>query len=214
MAGAVWNAAPALLSFLARDFSSGSDARWLVRRAKRKSKNTVPGLRRVRVLELGAGTGVVAIGVAGMAASSPTPIDVVATDIPSALDLIRLNVENNRLLLHEAPDSISVTHLSWGSEAARQTTGTHGPFDLVLISDCTYRADLFDMLKATLKRVLRGKVPALLAHSVRVPDESDLNRVLLHFNRDGLRATRLRRYWLPETAGEKCVDIVSIVLGG
>jgi hypothetical protein len=119
--------------------------------------------RRLRVLELGSGVGVLGLSVAALGRA-----DVVVTDpnikvnfsetvSGSSLELLQRNVDTNRLAL-DAVGSVAVAHeLEWSNEAhadALHAACLHdgSEFDLVLGSELLYDPDQYDSLLRTLCR--------------------------------------------------------------
>lgn len=96
--------------------------------------------RRLRVLEVGAGCGIV-----GIALSQLRKCEVVLTDLEDAQDIMQTNVECAALV---PGSSLRRQVLGWGAgldglESSR--------FDLVLVSDCIYNPDSSVLLVETMK---------------------------------------------------------------
>ncbi|CAE8634564.1 unnamed protein product [Polarella glacialis] len=89
-------------------------------------------VRGKRVLELGAGTGLVGLVAAALGAK-----EVVLTDLASGLPLLRRNVERNKAGCLIEP---KVTELRWGREAAMQAV-KEGTFDVVVGCEIIYQHD-------------------------------------------------------------------------
>eukprot|EP01064_Diplonema_japonicum_P036550 TRINITY_DN823_c5_g1_i1.p1 TRINITY_DN823_c5_g1~~TRINITY_DN823_c5_g1_i1.p1 ORF type:complete len:216 (+),score=35.60 TRINITY_DN823_c5_g1_i1:53-700(+) len=94
-------------------------AEWLC-----ENKKCVEGKR---VVEIGAGTGLVGIAAALLGAES-----VVLTDLPSELPLLQENAD-----LNSAPNT-TVAPCEWGNKSHLSSLGT---FDVILVSDCLYGRD-------------------------------------------------------------------------
>lgn len=128
--------------------------------------------RRLRVLELGSGTGVLGLGIAALGGSS-----VVVTDpnlevnfsmerSGTSLDWLRANVETNASAIDDAGSSVDAHELEWSSQehaaslrAACLPAGAD--FDLVLGSELLYDPDQYEPLLQTLRAFARS--PATLA---------------------------------------------------
>lgn len=113
--------------------------------------------RPFRVLELGAGTGLVGLAVYRLLADRSVQSTVTLTDFhPSVLKNLARNVDTNRLL--EYP-TIEVTPLDWQSfpttaDESRCNKLT-GSFDLILGADIIYEENHSLWIKACLERLLR-----------------------------------------------------------
>ncbi|KAL6222415.1 hypothetical protein ACLB2K_005807 [Fragaria x ananassa] len=101
--------------------------------------------RRLKILELGSGTGLV-----GIAAAATLGACVTVTDLPHVTDNLRYNVELNAAVLGGSGGSVSVAALRWGEAIGRE-------FDLVLASDVVYHDHLYEPLLKTLSFLLLGE---------------------------------------------------------
>lgn len=127
-----------------------------------------PGLACERALELGSGTGVAGVALA------LTGCAVLLTDLEEALPLLQRNVD----AASEGAGSqcaLVVLPLHWG-DAEAAVAAVHAVFgqptvDLVLASDCVYRADAVAPLLATLAAVRGASTRALLVvDAARAPE--------------------------------------------
>ncbi|XP_035006322.1 protein N-lysine methyltransferase METTL21A [Hippoglossus stenolepis] len=113
-------------------------------------------LKGKRVIELGAGTGLVGIVAALLGA------EVTITDRASALDLLSTNVKSN--LPPDCEGSATVSELTWGQGLDRYPAGG---FDLVLGADIVYLEDTFVPLLQTLEHLSSDATAVLLACKIR-----------------------------------------------
>ncbi|KAM4743739.1 uncharacterized protein mettl21ca isoform 2-T2 [Anableps anableps] len=116
------------------------------------------------VLELGAGTGLVAIVASLLGAS------VTATDLPEILGNLRVNLmRNTRGLCRHTPQ---VAPLSWGYDLDSTYPSSVYRYDYVLAADVVYHHDFLDELLATMKHFCKPGTTLIWANKVRF--ESDL----------------------------------------
>lgn len=135
--------------------------------------DAVPALsRRLRVLELGSGTGLVGIATAAILGASVT-----VTDLPQALPNLRHNAGANAGAVARRGGAVRVAALRWGVAEDAAAVGSH--FDLVLGSDLVYHDHLYDPLLQTLRCFLLGnggceteKAVFVMAHLRRWKKES------------------------------------------
>ncbi|XP_054900912.1 uncharacterized protein LOC129369492 isoform X2 [Poeciliopsis prolifica] len=141
----MWPAALALCSFLDNN------------------RDTVD-LRGKRVLELGAGTGLVAIVASLLGAS------VTATDLPEILGNLQANLmRNTRGLCRHTPQ---VAPLPWGYDLESTYPSSVYKYDYVLAADVVYHHDFLDELLVTMKHFCKPGTTLIWANKVRF--ESDL----------------------------------------
>ncbi|KAF4973318.1 hypothetical protein FZEAL_9364 [Fusarium zealandicum] len=125
-------------------------------------KNILSHQRSIRVLELGCGVGILGIGLGAVypqfQSSSPGDCTILMTDLPEAEARARSNMkrlENSHLRFQENPVQMMYENLDW--EEGRQ--GRFGPqvkskpWDLVMLSDCTYNVDMLPALVETLSAI-------------------------------------------------------------
>uniref|UniRef100_A0A3Q3JT11 Uncharacterized protein n=1 Tax=Monopterus albus TaxID=43700 RepID=A0A3Q3JT11_MONAL len=116
------------------------------------------------VLELGAGTGLVAIVASLLGAS------VTATDLPVVLSNLRANLmRNTRRRCRHMPQ---VAPLSWSFDLDCTYPTSIYRYDYVLASDVVYHHDFLDELLATMKHFCKPGTILIWANKVRL--ESDL----------------------------------------
>lgn len=116
---------------------------------------TSVGLTRKKVIELGAGTGLVGI-VAGLLGAQ-----VSITDRKMALALARDNVERNSQNFNTS--LIEVRELEWG----QNVSSFDPPFDYVLGADIVYIEDTFKQLLKTIDELCDDKTVVLLSCKIR-----------------------------------------------
>ncbi|KAL4589361.1 hypothetical protein LXL04_002267 [Taraxacum kok-saghyz] len=102
---------------------------------------------RLRILELGSGTGIV-----GIAASAILGADVTVTDLPHVLANLKFNADANSKLLAPRGGEVQVAALSWGENEEMEAIGRD--YDLIIGSDVVYHDNLYDPLLQTLKFLL------------------------------------------------------------
>ncbi|KAI9066508.1 S-adenosyl-L-methionine-dependent methyltransferase [Trametes sanguinea] len=104
----------------------------------------------LRILELGAGTGLLSIAAAKLLASDPPSI--VATDYhPSVLANLRANVESNGLSSAAGP-SVNVLPLDWQHPVYEGPFAE--PFDVILAADVIYHPEHARWIKACVEHLL------------------------------------------------------------
>ncbi|XP_042266790.1 uncharacterized protein LOC121896821, partial [Thunnus maccoyii] len=129
----------------------------------RKNRQRV-NLQGKKVLELGAGTGLVTIVASLLGAS------VTATDLPQLLGNLRSNVvRNTRGRCRHTP---KVEALSWRDDLEQTHPTSVYRYDYVLAADVVYRHDFLDELLATMKHFCQPGTTLIWANRVRF--ESDL----------------------------------------
>ncbi|XP_019615199.1 PREDICTED: protein N-lysine methyltransferase METTL21A-like [Branchiostoma belcheri] len=114
-----------------------------------------------KVIEVGAGTGLVGIVASLMGA------DVTLTDLKSILPNMEENVKINTEGCKHRP---KVCELEWGRELHKYTKGQ---YDYVIGTDVVYEEHMFRSLVVTLKHLCDQKTRVLLCHHVRWPDKDE-----------------------------------------
>ena len=115
---------------------------------------------RVRVLELGAGTGLVGLTIGKILLESRgNAAEIVASDFhPLALENLRLNIENNINLGPDSRLTVSAHFLDW-QEAADPANALEAPFDVpfdeVFGADVVYEVEHAAWISACLRRLVR-----------------------------------------------------------
>ncbi|KAG0705597.1 putative methyltransferase-domain-containing protein [Suillus ampliporus] len=109
------------------------------------------------ILELGAGTGIVAIVLGilrGLLDSPGKSGKIVTTDLPSALPLLQSNITSNQSLYHpeNTPEG---TVLDWDEpEIPTQVQSFVSGIDVIVMADVTYNTASFPALIGTLSRLI------------------------------------------------------------
>lgn len=98
--------------------------------------------KRLKVLELGAGCGIVGIAFAHLVKS-----DVILTDLEDAREIMDKNIRSASPM---AGSGLQTQELDW---SAGLGDGLNGQFDLVLVSDCIYNPDSSIHLVETLRQL-------------------------------------------------------------
>uniref|UniRef100_A0A665TMQ1 Si:ch73-244f7.3 n=1 Tax=Echeneis naucrates TaxID=173247 RepID=A0A665TMQ1_ECHNA len=115
------------------------------------------------VLELGAGTGLVAIVASLLGAS------VTATDLPEVLSNLRANVRRNTQ--QRCRHTPQVAALCWSYDLESTHPRSHHRYDYILAADVVYHHDFLDELLATMKHFCHPGTTVIWANKFRM--ESD-----------------------------------------
>jgi predicted nicotinamide N-methyase len=119
-------------------------------------------LRGTRVVELGAGAGLVGLCCAHMGA------EVTLTDgAESLLELLEGNLELNRAAIAARGGSARAALLEWGSgEHIFEVASRHGPFDVLIGSDLCYDAHIHPFLADTIDALAGPQTAVVLASPI------------------------------------------------
>ncbi|KAJ0177777.1 hypothetical protein K1T71_006650 [Dendrolimus kikuchii] len=101
----------------------------------------------IKVLELGAGLGVVGLTAATLGAQ------VTLTDLPEALSLLRLNITENKPKIGSMGGYAIAESLVWGDNTSDILKEE---FDMVVLADCVYYEEALQPLLETLKYLNSG----------------------------------------------------------
>ncbi|KAJ7334096.1 putative methyltransferase-domain-containing protein [Mycena albidolilacea] len=107
----------------------------------------------LRILELGAGTGIVSVVLGAL-----RPEDrIIATDVESAMPLLQHNITANN-------SPVEAAVLDWDEEELPQCVQECGAFDIIVMADVTYNTASFPSLVRSLKKLvnLSPKRPRVL----------------------------------------------------
>ncbi|KAI9269147.1 putative methyltransferase-domain-containing protein [Phascolomyces articulosus] len=158
LAGKIWQAAYILQSYFSPDTQAEPNS-LIPTEYFRYSPNLVPK-KPYRILELGAGTGYVGIWLAKMLRK---PCEVIITDLEQILPLIQDNVKiHYEPVMDENSATVRVERLHWGNTKDASTILQDGPIDLIVISDCVYFPELFDILTQTLVEICTSPVTKIV----------------------------------------------------
>ncbi|CAN1190626.1 Protein-lysine methyltransferase METTL21C [Linum perenne] len=121
---------------------------------------------KLRILEIGSGTGLV-----GIAAAATLGADVTVTDLPHVAPNLQFNVDLNDDVLRGGGGTVHVAPLRWGEADDVDRVGCG--FDLVVASDVVYHDHLYDPLLKTLRLLLlERKTAFVMAHLRRWKKEA------------------------------------------
>jgi SAM-dependent methyltransferase len=120
--------------------------------------------KKLNVLELGCGCGVVGIGLA----QTVPDCDVLLTDLPEVDELVARNIE----VANPAMSSkIEFAPLDW--EAPLPLKVASRTFGLILVAECIYNSDSIPPLVDTLERLIQRSPKAVVLISTKVRHESE-----------------------------------------
>lgn len=120
--------------------------------------------KRLNVIELGCGCGVVGIGLA----QTVPDCSVLLTDLPEVDELVERNIEAANPAMSSAIDFLP---LDW--EAPLPTKVAARAFDLILVAECIYNSDSIPPLVDTLERLVKRSPKAIVLLSTKVRHESE-----------------------------------------
>ncbi|KAK9847570.1 hypothetical protein MYU51_018543 [Penicillium brevicompactum] len=119
--------------------------------------------RPIQVVELGAGCGIVGIGLAQMLPNC----SVLLTDLPEVEEIITRNINSAR---QASASSVRYQNLDWEHPPENLCSQL---IELILVSDCTYNADSLPVLVSCLDRLVRASPGALILVSLKRRHESE-----------------------------------------
>ena len=127
--------------------------------------NTMIPSKPFRIVELGAGTGYVGIWLAKMLRH---PTEIYITDLEQVLPLIRDNVATHYQPHHaDTSTTVHVQRLHWGNKEDTNALLADGPIDLVIVSDCVYFPELFELLTTTLQDICNPTTKVVIGYKCR-----------------------------------------------
>ncbi|TPX51385.1 hypothetical protein SeMB42_g00456 [Synchytrium endobioticum] len=119
---------------------------------------------RAKIVELGAGTGVLGFAVAMLLSHHNAAATMNITDLPVMLPLISSNAATN--LNQDESSRVRASELVWGGTLSEYHK-TQVPYDLILCADCVYLEGLFEPLLGTLEELACGTTEILLCSKKR-----------------------------------------------
>jgi len=129
-----------------------------------------------RVLELGAGTGLV-----GISAACIWNTDVLLTDLPEIIPNLQRNLERNEDLVEQKKGSVKARALDW-ADNTDIPTDEKDKFMIILAADPIYSADHPKMLVNTVCRWIRPQPEARFIVELPLRDRYDEERQALREN--------------------------------
>ncbi|KAJ2964297.1 hypothetical protein NQZ79_g851 [Umbelopsis isabellina] len=114
-----------------------------------------------RILELGAGTGYVGIALARRLCPE---CKIYITDLEDVAPLIQQNVIAQKAALSAL---VSVQPLHWGDMEHGRRILAEGELDLIIVSDCVYFPELFELLTNTLLQICTMKTQVVIGYKSR-----------------------------------------------
>ncbi|VDC02987.1 unnamed protein product [Peniophora sp. CBMAI 1063] len=158
---------------------------WLVRLSAEPTSNlhlkealwdAVATETELRVVELGAGTGVVSLVLAAVRNTlyPNAPTKILSTDLPSSIELMDYNVSGNASLYPIHPPHPIV--LDWDDDGIPREVADMECIDIIMAADITYNTASYPSLVGTLSRLLAHSPEAifLLAYKQRDLTEREL----------------------------------------
>ncbi|KAI9357784.1 putative methyltransferase-domain-containing protein [Pilaira anomala] len=166
LAGKIWQSAYTLQALFDPEMQSTLEPNYIIPEEYYKhhiSNNNATEKKKFRILELGAGTGYVGIA---MAQHLNPSCQVYITDLEQVVPLIQQNVDKYQ---QEGTAEIKVDRLHWGNkqDVKRVLLSNNEKFDLVVVSDCVYFPELFEMLLETLLDVCDVTTQVVIGYKCR-----------------------------------------------
>lgn len=120
--------------------------------------------KRLQVIELGCGCGVVGITLA----QTVPDCNVLLTDLPEAAEIAQKNIEN---VFPAMSSSVSFQPLNWEEPLPKMVQArTH---DLILVADCTYNSDSSPALVRTLSALQKKSPKAVILVAMKIRHSSE-----------------------------------------
>lgn len=141
--------------------------------------------KRLRVLEVGAGCGIV-----GIALSQLRKCEIIMTDLEDAQDILQYNIDKAKPALGS---TLTRQVLGWGTDL---DSLTDSKLDLVLVSDCIYNPDSSVLLVQTLEQLCKHNPNVLIFVAFKPRHEAD-EIFFDHMKQSGLSITEQGSIKLP-----------------
>lgn len=124
--------------------------------------------KKVNVLELGAGCGIIGISLAICFEN----VEVVITDLPEAKDIATFNLEQNSR--HSFGQRMAVTYenLDWAQAVTERWIPPH--LDLIVAGDVTYNSDMIPDLVKTVASLIGSGTRTLFLVAMKVRHDSEV----------------------------------------
>jgi predicted nicotinamide N-methyase len=137
----------------------------------------------LRILELGAGTGLVGIAAACIWSNQARVSHVALSDLPEIVPNLERNVKSNQYIVDSCRGKMSVCTLDWADEQSKPLT-EEGRYPVVIAADPLYSAEHPKLLVATVGRWLARNESARVIAAVPLRDgyeneRTDMTRRLL-----------------------------------
>ncbi|KAG8214981.1 putative methyltransferase-domain-containing protein [Butyriboletus roseoflavus] len=188
----IWDSGIGLSSWLVQLFAKGAETGGMLYDLRESLFSTDARY----ILELGTGTGIVAITLAILRSTLDLldqPGSILTTDLPSAIPILQENVAFNHPLMSECVPQPVV--LDWEHEELPPLVQAQlkAGLDVIVMADVTYNTASFSALIGTLSRLIQlckqrrnGRLPrVLMGYKERHPDERSLwdraKAIDLHF---------------------------------
>lgn len=140
-------------------------------------KNALFLVQQRNILELGAGTGIVALTLAALISiksmSSRGYSHIITTDLESAMPLLEHNISTNAHLFQDTRPTAVV--LDWDNETLPDSIQAFNEgFDVIVMADVTYNTASFPSLVRTLAQVMRlGTKPPMVLMGYKQRDAAE-----------------------------------------
>jgi len=145
--------------------------------------------KRLNILELGCGCGMVGIGLA----QAIPDCEVLITDLPEAEEIATRNIKEMNPAMSS---SVSFRPLDWDEPLPPGIQSK--TFGVIIVAECTYNTDSIPALIHTLERLLKRSPKAIVCLSTKVRHESESmfhdlvkeSGILVHAGKTGLPLPR------------------------
>ncbi|KZF24756.1 hypothetical protein L228DRAFT_103706 [Xylona heveae TC161] len=157
----IWDAGVALTSYFDRIVSLQDPG---LPQLNKLITESLAGRRKINVIELGSGCGVVGIGLAHVLSNC----EVLLTDLPEAEEIMTTNLS---CLSPKVHSRVSFKVLDWEENLPSPCTTKR--FDLILVADCTYNPDSTPALVKTLSALVAASPSAVIVVAMKVRHQSE-----------------------------------------